>query len=103
MRRVASIRIDNNLATGDTGIALRASGDEPARRIDVILRVFVEELSGHCVSDYLFLNIRAQLLITDIVRVLLRDNDSVETEGSAITVFDRYLRLSVRTKIRQLA
>ena len=102
MRRVASIRINNDLAAGDAGVALRASSDKPARRIDVILRVFVEQLRRHGVLDDLFLNLRAQLLVRDVIRVLRRDNNSVHAERSTITVFNCYLRFSVRTKIRQL-
>src|SRR5678816_4083008 len=102
MRRVAAIRINNDLATGDTSVALRASSDKPASRIDVILRVFVEQFRRHGVLDDLFLNLGAQLLVRDIVRVLRRDNNSVNAERSAVTVFNCYLRFSVRTKIGQL-
>src|SRR5678815_4307095 len=88
MRRVATIRINNDLATGDTSVALRAPSDKPAGRIDVILRVFIEQLRRHSVLDDLFLNLGAQLLIRDVVRVLRRDNNGVNAERSTVTVFN---------------
>ena len=69
MRRVASVRIDNDLAASDTSVALRSSGDKPTRRVDVILRVFVEQLRRDGLPDNLFLNFRPQLLVADVVCV----------------------------------
>src|ERR1044072_8011266 len=102
MRRVASVSINNDLAASDTGVALRASGDKPARRIDVILRVFVEQLRRDGVLDDLFLNLGAQLLVRDVVCVLRRDHNSVDAERSTVTIFNCYLRFSVWTKVGQL-
>ena len=54
VRRIAAVSIDDDLAAGQAGVALRAAGDKPAGRVDVILRVFVEQFGRDSVLDDLF-------------------------------------------------
>ncbi len=70
MRRITTVSIDNDLSPRDAGIALWSTSNETTSRINVILRVFIEQLAGDSVLDNLFLDLRAQLFVRDIVGVL---------------------------------
>src|ERR1051325_5628198 len=102
MRRVAAVSVDDDLSSRDARVTLWSTSHETSGRIDVILRVFVEQLARDGVLDDLLLDLRAQLFVRNIVRVLRRDNHCLEPERTAIAVFNCYLRFPVRTKIGKL-
>ena len=43
----AAVRVDDDLAAGEPGIALRTADDESARRVDVILDLSLSQLGGN--------------------------------------------------------
>ena len=95
MWRVAAVGVNDNLPSGQTGVTLRASSYESTGGVDMDLGLIIHQLSRNCVTDYLFLNLSAQLFICDVISVLRRDNDCAGSKWTAVAVFDRYLRLAV--------
>src|SRR5215510_7742016 len=70
VRRVTTISVNNDLSTSDTGIALWSTSNETTSRVDVILRVFIEQLAGDRVLDNFLLDLSPQLFVRYIVSVL---------------------------------
>ena len=101
MRSIAAVGIHDNLAASETGITVRTAGHETTGGIDVILRVVIHQIAGHSVSDNVFANLGAQLIVFNFGRVLRRNHDCINPEGASVAVLNRDLRLSVGTKIRK--
>ena len=108
MRGHPAIGVDDDLASGDAGVGLRSADDEFARRIDVILGVFVQQLGrDDREDDFLddFVDRRfGDLLagpVQDLFGVLGADNDRVHAIRPAIAVLDRHLRFSIRPEVFQ--
>ncbi len=95
----ATVGVDDDLAPGETAIALRASDDESSRRIDVVFRLGVEELRGNdCLDDVLF-DFFPQRLDLDQVAVLAGNDDGVDPDRLALIVFHRHLALPVGPQV----
>src|SRR6185369_5602750 len=47
VRRGAAVGVDDDLAAGDAGVTVRSADDEAPGRVDVDLRVLVDELGGN--------------------------------------------------------
>src|SRR5690554_3120468 len=95
MPRHAAIRIDDDLAPGQTGVAERSAGYEAARRIDEEAGALIEQLYRHdgphdLVNDGL-LNRR----VIDIRRVLRRHDNRVDAVRATIAIFNGHLALGV--------
>src|SRR5260370_39425793 len=103
MTPASTVRIDDDLASGEAGIALRAADDESSRRIDVEDRLLVEELGWNGRLDDLLDDRLAQSVIGDVRRVLRRDDDRGGAHRPLSLVFDRHLRLAVGAKKIELA
>ena len=103
VRRIAAVGVDDDLATGQTGIALRTTGNESTGRIDVILRVVVQQIAGNSVSDNVFANLSAQLFVFNFRRVLRRDDDGVNAKRPAVAILNRDLRFAVWPQVGKLA
>src|ERR1043166_4342799 len=102
VRCVTTVGIDDDLASGQTGIALRAASHETARRVDVILRIFIEQFRRDGVLDDFLFDLGTQLFVADVCVVLRRNDDGFEAERPAIAILDRHLRFSIRPQVRQL-
>lgn len=88
VRPPTAVRVDDDLATGETGVALRAADDEVAARVNVHDRVLVEILlRNHNFHDLLH-DLRAQLFQRDLLRVLHRDDDGVHALRDASAFFE---------------
>ena len=77
----ATVGVDNDLTTSQTSITLGATNDEEARGLDVVDGVVVEVLGGDDLLDDLLLDLLAELLGGDVLGVLSRDDDGVDTLG----------------------
>lgn len=95
------IGVNNDLTTGQTSITLGSTNDETARGLDVVGGV-LEELSGDDRVNNVLLDGLAKVLSGDIIRVLDRDNNSVNTlsnEGTVLVlVLNGDLSLGVRAQ-----
>src|SRR5689334_9221758 len=102
VRRVTTVSVDNDLAASQTGIALWPSGDKASGRIDVILRVLVEQFGRDGVLDDFLFDLGAQLFVADVRIVLRRDDDGFQAERPAVAILNSHLRFSIWPQIRQL-
>ena len=87
----AAIRIDDDLASGKAGVALRSADDERAARIQVIDGVLVEVLGGHHLLHHVLHEVLADLLERHVRRVLHRDDHGVHAQRHARAVADHVL------------
>ncbi len=98
MRRRAAIGIDDDLAAGDAGVAVRSADHEASRRvhIEVLLRAHPafrehpENVRTHDLAD---------LVLVDVGTVLGRDHHAGRPHGLAIGVLQRDLALGVGAQL----
>ena len=126
MGTAATVGIDDNLATRQTGIAVGAADDKLARGVDVILDVAlleegldfgrVDALTQHAGNEYVddvLTDARHHLRVGGLLAaglgggdelvVLGRYDDGVDTAGTAVVVIlHRHLTLGVGTQIGHL-
>lgn len=81
-----TVGVDNDLTTGQTGVTLGTTNDEAARGLQVVDSAVIEQLVGDNALDNLLLQDSTELLSGDVVGVLGRDDDSVDTQGLDGTV-----------------
>ena len=97
MARAATVRVHDDLATGQAGVRDRPAADEPARRVDVPPGVHVEPLGGDRLLDDLPLYVIEDLLLGHVLCVLDADEHGVDAPRRAvIVVLHRDLRFAVR-------
>jgi hypothetical protein len=101
----AAVRVDDDLASGQTAVAVGAADHEAAGRVDPELGLVVEQLGRQHRPDHLFDDRFLELLVLDVGRVLGREHDRVDALGRAavVAVLDRDLALRIRAQPRQLA
>ena len=63
MRRRTAVGVDDDLAAGDAGVAVRTADDETAGRVDEVSGVLVDHRLGDDAVDDLFLDVGAELLV----------------------------------------
>ena len=92
----AAVRIDDDLATGKTGVAHWSADDEAAGRVDVVLGVFVQQFGGEDSLDDVLQDVSAELLVRNILSMLAGDDDGIDADRLAVgVVLDRDLALAV--------
>ena len=99
----AAVGIDNDLAPGQTGVALRPADDETAGRVDEVLRPFVEQFAGqNLLNDFLDAKFFDGSVL-HIARVLRGNNHIGDAHWLVVDVLDGYLALGVGPKPLDLA
>lgn len=100
----AAVRVDDNLAASEAGIALGPANDEAAGRVQMHDGVLVQVAGGDDSPDDLVAEGGGDLLLGDIVRVLRRDHNGVHAlrgqSAVAVLVLDGDLRLGVGAQPR---
>ena len=98
---VAAVRVDDDLAAGQPGVAHRAADLEPAGRVDQQpVAAGVEVEAGQLRVDHVLLDVRLeQRLEVDVGRVLGGDDDGVQPDRLAVLVLDGDLGLAVRPQV----
>jgi len=95
-----TVSVNNNLATSQTGIAVRTSDNEAARRVEVIDSVLGEVLSRDNWLDHVFHEISTNLLVGDVVVVLSANDNGVDSKRDhgavGALVFHHDLGLAIR-------
>ena len=99
----ATVGIDDDLASRESGVAVRSADNELARRVDEILCLCAQKLCRNDLLDDLLDHILADGREVDILIVLRRDNDGIDVDGFAVLVGNRDLRLAVGTQIFEIA
>ena len=77
----ASVGVDDDLATSEASITVRTTNDESARGVEVVDGLVIEVLGGHDVLNDMLHEVRADLLVRDILGVLSRDHNGVHALG----------------------
>ena len=97
-----AVGIDDNLASCQTGIAVRAADDKTSRRIDKYLGVRVNHRCVHNRIDDILADILVNLFLRDLLVVLGGDDNRLETDRLIVLiVLDGNLRLAVCAEIRK--
>ena len=96
----AAISIDNDLATGQTGVAVGTADDETAGGVDVVDGVLIEVLGGDDGLDDVLHEVLLDLLVVNIGGMLSGDKDGVDALGGegailVLLVLGRDLNLTV--------
>ena len=100
MRGAAAVGVDDDLAPGQPGVALRAADDEAAGGVDVDLCLVVQKLGGDDVADDIADHVAADHVRRGLGRVLGREDDRVHAHRAALlVVFDGDLGLAVGAQI----
>ena len=96
----AAVRVDDDLAPGEPGVALRPADDEAAGRVQVVDGLVVEVLGGDDGLDDVLHQDLVDGLVGHVGVVLRRDDDGVHAHGGQVRalllVLDGDLRLGVR-------
>jgi hypothetical protein len=82
----SSVSINNNLTSSQTGISMGSSNNEATRGVQVVDSVGVQVLFGDNNLNDVLHEVAGDLLVSDILGVLARDNNSVATDGYRDTV-----------------
>ena len=100
MRTVAAVCVDNDLAPGESAVAVRTADDEPAGGIDQKARI-TQHLRGQRLAYHALLYVAAKFRHVDVLGVLRGHHDRIYPDRRAVLVDHRDLRLAVRTQIGQ--
>ena len=101
--RIAAVCVDDDLASGQSRIALRTADHKASGRIHQHAGLFIEQSFGQRRTDDIFDHIRFQLFVRDVLVMLCGNDDGVDVHRLVVRVFDRHLRFSVGTQISQRA
>lgn len=105
MSTPATVGVDDDLSAGNTGITLGATNDEETGRLEVEDGVLVNVLLGNDGVDDLRLQLLSDLLSRNLLAVLSRDNDGVDSQGNdstaVVLVLHGDLGLGVRSEPRE--
>ena len=100
----ATVGVNDDLAPGQTRVAHGAANHKSSRWIDVVFGIFVEQVSRDSRLDDVLENIAAEFVIGYSFRMLSRNHHRVHAHGFVVfVVFNRNLRLAIRTQVRKLA
>ena len=81
-----TVSVDNDLSSGQTSISLRTTNDESTRRLDVVNTSVIEQVLGDDLLDNLLHDLGSEVFGRDLLGVLGRDDDSVDSNGDNGTV-----------------
>ncbi len=108
MAGVSAIGVNNDLSSGQPGVALRTTDLETSRRVhqqSVAVHLDAEALFGHPLQfgfDHQCADVRCELGVqVDVGGVMRRDHDGVQPHGPVTVVLDGHLGLAVRPQIGQ--
>ena len=94
----SSVRVDNDLAAGEAGVALGAADDEAAGRVDQEFGLLGEHLGGKDLADHLLDAELLDLLVGNTLGVLGGDDDVDDAGRLPVDILDGDLALRVGTE-----
>src|SRR6266850_4466879 len=101
MPRVPPIRVDDDLASGESGVAHRAADGECPGPVHQVLRLRIEPRAADGRTDDLLADLVAEPLVIDPGVVLRSHDDGVHALWHALLVLDRDLSLAVGAQVRE--
>src|SRR5581483_6564095 len=93
--RGAAVGVDDDLAAGHAGIAVRPADDEAPGRVDVNLGLGVAHLFGDDAVDDLLGDVFPHRFVGDERAVLAGDDDGIDANRRGAVIFDGDLGLAV--------
>ena len=99
----AAVGIDDDLAAGKAGVAMRSADDETAGGIDVELGMGIDHAGRNDRVDDVFPDVGFDLRRADIIAVLGGDDDGIDALGAAVDVFDADLAFAVGAEVGHFA
>jgi hypothetical protein len=101
-----TVGVDNDLSTSQTSITLRSTNNESTRRLNVVNTLVVEQVLGDNLLDNLFHDFRSEVFGRDLLGVLGRNDNSVDSDGddgtvSFLSVLDSDLGLGIGSEPSQ--
>ena len=87
-----AIRVDDDLASSQAGVAVRATNHKPSRGVQVVDGLVVQVLGRHHRLDHMLEQVLADLLQRHLLRVLRRDDDRVDPLGHRLPALHLVLR-----------
>ena len=103
VRGRAAVGVDDDLAAGEAGVAVRAADHEAAGRVDQDARLRVHQRRRDDLLDDVLGDVGAELLGRDLVAVLRRDDHGVDADRRVAVVLDADLGLAVRPEVGRAA
>ena len=104
VRRRAAVGVDDDLAAGDAGVAVRAADDESAGRVDEDARLACRIISAGITRLTIFSVMSSRSVsLVHVGAVLGRDDDRVDADRLVAVVFDADLRLAVGPQVVETA
>ena len=103
MVRVSAVGIHDDLASGQTTVALRTADHESSGGVDEILGVFIQHVRRKHGAHNVLQDVRANLLLRYIGCVLRGNYHGFDAHGRIVIVFHGDLRLAVGAQIGQCA
>ena len=95
----AAVGVDDDLASGEPGVAHGAADDKASRGIDVVLRIFIEQVRRNHGLNHVLQNARAQFVVARRLGMLRRNDDSIHAKNFALRIiFNCDLGFSIRPK-----
>jgi len=82
----SSVCVNDDLASGEAGVAMWATTGEASTRVEMVDGVLVEVLGWDDLADDLFLQLSLEFLLGDVWAVLGRDQHGVDTEWGEFSV-----------------
>ena len=101
--RHPAVRVGDNLASGQPGVAFRTADDETPGRVHINARVLVAQRCWNYVVDHFLGDLAANRFEGDVRIVLRRNDDRVDPHRLVAIVLYCDLRFAVRAKIRNVA
>ena len=103
MTGITAVGIDDDLAAGKAGIAVRTADDKAAGRVDENPGIVIEQSSRKRRFNNVFDDIGTDLLQCDGIVVLTGHDDGIHTHRFIVVILNGHLRFSVGAEIRQRA
>jgi len=103
VRCCTAVGVDDDLASGQAAVALRAADDETAGRVHQVLDVALDQFFRQHRFDDLFDGRFADLLQRHLGRVLGGQHHGIDGVGFTVHVLDGHLRFCVRAQPVQAA
>ena len=86
MAGIAAVGVDDDLATGQTAVAVRTTDHESPGRVDVVLGLAGEQVRGHDGGDHMLLDVVLDRRLLDARRVLGRHDDGGDADESTMVI-----------------
>src|SRR5262249_32972933 len=94
----APVAVHDDLAAGEPGVAMRPADHEATGRVDVVLRIGIQEVFSNRLADHFGFDVIRNLILLDLFRMLRRDDDRRDANRPAVFVLHRHLALAVRAE-----